>query len=327
MVIKKNLPILIRIFSYSILAITFVFLVNNVLTVWFDWPGIKQLYSNYSLFGFKKLTKPLEGSALILSFIQLFFYFFSIVIVIFYVFKSINQTLESDAEILTKFTAYIIRSSFWAVLIVGAADFLVSFMVVEKLAEPIFGEFLKIKLVIPNFRITFVHFPLILISFVIGYFTRTIGFIWLAVLVVGSEFSIVLSRFIFEYEQAFQGDLVRFWYSALYLFAAAYALMHEGHVRVDVLYTGFSERKKAWTNSMGSLLLGIPLCLIVIFLGLSGKASIINGPVLSFEITQQGSNGLYLLYLMAIYLIVFAVSMLTQFTSYFMSSSHKILKN
>ena len=327
MVIKKNLPILIRIFSYSILAITFVFLVNNVLTVWFDWPGIKQLYSNYSLFGFKKLTKPLEGSALILSFIQLFFYFFSIVIVIFYVFKSINQTLESDAEILTKFTAYIIRSSFWAVLIVGAADFLVSFMVVEKLAEPIFGEFLKIKLVIPNFRITFVHFPLILISFVIGYFTRTVGFIWLAVLVVGSEFSIVLSRFIFEYEQAFQGDLVRFWYSALYLFAAAYALMHEGHVRVDVLYTGFSERKKAWTNSMGSLLLGIPLCLIVIFLGLSGKASIINGPVLSFEITQQGSNGLYLLYLMAIYLIVFAVSMLTQFTSYFMSSSHKLLKN
>ncbi len=327
MVTKNNLSILIRIFSYSILAITFVFLINNALTVWFDWPGIKQLCSNYGLFGFKELSKPLEGSALTLSFIQLFFYFFSIVVVIFYIFKSINQTLESDAEILTKFTAYIIRSSFWAVLIVGVADFLVSFMVVEKLVEPIFGEFLKVKLVIPNFRITFVHFPLILISFVIGYFTRTVGFIWLAILVVGSEFSIVLSRFIFEYEQAFQGDLVRFWYSALYLFASAYALMHEGHVRVDVLYTGFSERKKAWTNSMGSLLLGIPLCLIVIFLGLSGKASIINGPVLSFEITQQGSNGLYLLYLMAIYLAVFAVTMLTQFTSYFMSSSHKLLKN
>jgi len=327
MVTKNNLPILIRVFSYSILAITFVFLINNALTVWFDWPGIKQLYSNYGIFGFKKLSKPLEESAITLAFIQLFFYLFSIVIVIFYVFKSIKQTLESDAEILTKFTAYIIRSSFWAVLIVGAADFLVSFMVVEKLVEPILGEFLKVKLIIPNFRITFVHFPLILVSFVIGYFTRTVGFIWLAVLVVGSEFSIVLSRFIFEYEQAFQGDLVRFWYSALYLFASAYALMHEGHVRVDVLYTGFTERKKAWTNSMGSLVLGIPLCLIVIFLGMGGKASIINAPVLSFEITQQGSNGLYLLYLMAIYLAVFAVSMLIQFTSYFMSSSHKLLKN
>ena len=325
MVKKKNLPILIRILSYSILSITFVFLINNVLTVWFEWPGIKQLFSQYGLFGFKKLSKPLEGSSLTFAFVQLFLYLFSVLIVIFYVFKSIKQTLEFDAKILTKFTSYIIRSSFWAVLIVGIADLIVSFMVVEKLVEPIFGETLKVKLVIPAFRITFVHFPLILISFVIGYFTRSVGFIWLAVLVVASEFFIVLSRFIFEYEQAFQGDLVRFWYSALYLFASAYALMHEGHVRVDVLYTGFSERKKAWTNSIGSLILGIPLCLITLFLGMGGKASIINGPVISFEITQQGSNGLYLLYLMAVYLAVFATTMLIQFTSYFMGSSYKLL--
>ena len=325
MVTKSNLPVLIRIFSYSILAITLVFLINNVLTVWFEWPGIKKLFSNYGLFGFKKLSKPLEDSVLTYSYIQLFLYFISIALAIFYVLKSIKQTLETDSEILTKFTAYIIRSSFWAVFIVGIADLIVSFMVVEKLVEPVFGETLKVKLVVPAFRITFVHFPLILISFVIGYFTRSVGFIWLAVLVVASEFFIVLSRFIFEYEQAFQGDLVRFWYSALYLFASAYALMHEGHVRVDVLYTGFSERKKAWTNSIGSLLLGIPLCLITLFLGMGGKASIINGPVISFEITQQGSNGLYLLYLMAVYLAVFATTMLIQFTSYFMGSSYKLL--
>ena len=326
MVTKSNLPVLIRIFSYSILAITLVFLINNVLTVWFEWPGIKKLFSNYGLFGFKKLSKPLEDSVVTYSYIQLFLYFISIALAIFYVLKSIKQTLETDSEILTKFTAYIIRSSFWAVFIVGIADLIVSFMVVEKLVEPIFGETLKVKLVVPAFRITFVHFPLILISFVIGYFTRSVGFIWLAVLVVASEFFIVLSRFIFQYEQAFQGDLVRFWYSALYLFASAYALMHEGHVRVDVLYTGFSERKKAWTNSIGSLLLGIPLCLITLFLGMGGKASIINGPVISFEITQQGSNGLYLLYLMAVYLAVFATTMLIQFTSYFMGSSYKLLK-
>ena len=72
MITKSNLPILIRIFSYSLLAITFVFLINNVLTVWFDWPGIKQLFSQYGLFGFKKLNKPLEGSTLTFAFIQLF---------------------------------------------------------------------------------------------------------------------------------------------------------------------------------------------------------------------------------------------------------------
>ena len=326
MVPKSNLSILIRIFSYSILAITFVFLLNNVLTVWFDWPGVKKLFSHYEIFGFKKLNKPLEGGLITSAYIQLFLYFVSILLAAFYVFRSFTQTLETDAKNLSNITAYIIRSSFWAVFIVGLADFLISFMVVEKLIEPIFGEAVKIKLIIPSFRITFIHFPLILISFVVGYFTRSVGFIWLGVLVVGSEFAIVLSRFIFEYEQAFQGDLVRFWYSALYLFASAYALIHEGHVRVDVLYTGFSERKKAWTNSIGSLLLGIPLCLIILFLGMGGKASIINGPVISFEITQQGSNGLYLLYLMAVYLAVFAVTMLTQFTSYFMSSSYVLLK-
>ena len=324
---KKNLSILIRIFSYSILALTFIFLINNVLTVWFDWPGVKKLFSHYELFGFKKLNKPLEGLAINLSYIQFLFYFLSFVAVIIFVLKSLNQTLQTDSEILKKITAYVIRSSFWAVLIVGVVDFLISFMVVEKLVEPIFGEQVKINLVKPAFRITYIHFPLILASFIIGYFNKSVGFIWLAVLVVGSEFLIVISRFIFQYEQAFQGDLVRFWYAALYLFASAYALIHEGHVRVDVLYANFSERKKAWTNAIGSLILGIPLCLIVIFLGMGGKASIINGPVISFEITQQGSNGLYLLYLMAVYLAVFAVSMLTQFTSYFMSSSHKLLKN
>ena len=324
---KNRMSLLIRVFSYSILATTFVFLINNVLTVWFDWPGVKNLFSHYGLFGFKKLSKKLSDSVLNFAFLQLFFYLISVLLAIFYVNRSIKQTLTVDSEILNKFTAYILRSSFWAVLIVGIADLIISFLVVEKLVEPLFGEYLKIKLVVPAFRITFVHFPLILLSFVVGYFTRSVGFIWLAVLVVASEFFIVLSRFIFEYEQAFQGNLVRFWYSALYLFASAYALIHEGHVRVDVLYTGFSERKKAWTNSIGSLILGIPLCLIVLFLGMGGKASIINGPVISFEITQQGSNGLYLLYLMAVYLAVFGVTMLTQFTSYFMSSSHKLLKN
>ena len=327
MVKKNNLPIFLRVFSYSILAFSFIFLANNVLTIWFDWPGLKQLFSHYGLFGFKKLTTPLSVSVLNLCFIQLLFYFLSFIVVLIYVFKSINQTLETDAKILTNITAYIVRSSFWAVLIVGIVDFLISFLVVEKLAEPIFNEAIKINLVIPSFRITFIHFPLILLSFVIGYFTRSVGFIWLAVLVVGSEFLIVLSRFIFQYEQAFQGDLVRFWYAALYLFASAYALIHEGHVRVDVLYTGFSERKKAWTNAIGSFVFGIPLCLIILFLGMGGKASIINGPVISFEITQQGSNGLYLLYLMAVYLAVFAVTMLIQFTSYFMDSSHKLLKH
>ena len=321
---NSNLSLYLRIISYSVLAFTLAFLINNVLTVWSDWPGIKKILSHHELFGFKK--KPLEGSVINYGYMQIGLYLICIAGVVFYVFKTYSQTLEQDSKILSRFSAYLIRSSFWAVFLVGVADFIISFMVVERLWEAIFSPEIKALMVKAPVRITYIHFPIILASFIIGYFTKSVGFIWLAVLVVVSEFVIVLSRFIFSYEQAFQGDLVRFWYAALYLFASAYALIHEGHVRVDVLYSSFSEKKKAWTNMVGSAVLGVPLTLIVIFLGLNGKASIINGPVVAFEVTQQGSNGLYLLYLMAVYLAVFAVTMLIQFTSYFMESSHKILK-
>ena len=321
---NSNLSLYLRIISYSVLAFTLAFLINNVLTVWSDWPGIKKIFSHHEMFGYKK--KALEGSDLNYGYMQIGLYLICIAAVVFYVFKTYSQTLEQDSKILSRFSAYLVRSSFWAVFLVGVADFVISFMVVERLWEAIFSPEVKALMVKAPVRITYIHFPIILISFVIGYFTKSVGFIWLAVLVVVSEFVIVLSRFIFSYEQAFQGDLVIFLYSALYLFASAYALIHEGHVRVDVLYSSFSEKKKAWTNMVGSAVLGVPLTLIVIFLGLNGKASIINCPVVAFEVTQQGSNGLYLLYLMAVYLAVFAVTMLIQFTSYFMESSHKILK-
>ena len=322
---NSKLSTYLRVLSYSVLAFTLAFLINNLFTVWGGWPGIKKVFSHYDLFGYKQ--KSLESSDLTYGYIQIIIYVVCILSVIFYVFKTYSQTLVDDSKILSKFSAYLIRGSFWAVFLVGLADFIISFMVVERLWEAIFSPEVKAFMVKAPERITYIHFPIILVSFIIGYFTKSVGFIWLAVLVVLSEFVIVLSRFVFSYEQAFQGDLVRFWYAALYLFASAYALIHEGHVRVDVLYSSFSEKKKAWTNMVGSALLGVPLCLIVLFLGLNGKASIINGPVVAFEVTQQGSNGLYLLYLMAVYLAVFAVTMLLQFTSYFMSSSYKIIFN
>ena len=99
MFVKNNLPVLLRIFSYSILVTTFVFLFNNVLTVWFDWPGVKKLFSHYCLFGFKKLSKPLSDSVLNFAFLQLFFYLISILLAIFYVNRSIKQTLTAASKI------------------------------------------------------------------------------------------------------------------------------------------------------------------------------------------------------------------------------------
>ena len=182
------------------------------------------------------------------------------------------------------------------------------------------GQDLTTVLGVPNLRGAYVHVPLMVLSILIAVRSRTPGFTWLASLVVAAEFLIVIARFVFSYEQAFMGDLVRFWYAALFLFASAQTLIEEGHVRVDVLYAGFREQTKAWVNLWGSLVLGIPLCVAILFLGLRDKASIISSPILSFETTQSGF-GLYVKYMMAGFLGVFAYTMLIQFSAYMLSAA------
>jgi hypothetical protein len=60
---------------------------------------------------------------------------------------------------------------------------------------------------------------------------------------------------------------------------------------------------------------------VILIIGMGGRpSSIINSPILSFEVTQAGF-GLYVKYLMAGFLGVFAVTMLIQFVSYFLDAS------
>ena len=194
----------------------------------------------------------------------------------------------------------------------------------EDFLEPMFGDVMAVELGRSVFRGSYIHYPLIIISFFIAYFVKGLGFTWLTLLVVIAEFQIVISRFVYSYEQAFMGDLVRMWYAALFLFASSYALVNEGHVRVDVLYSRFKDRAKAYSNAVGCLLLGIPLCWIILMTGMWGKGSSLNSPLLSFEVYQQGF-GMYTKYLMVGFLIVFAVCMLVQFTGYFLYNVAQLL--
>lgn len=232
-----------------------------------------------------------------------------------YVLFGPRRSLRRDSAQINAFNIYLIRSLFWAVLLVGIVDAGIAFMRSESLLMNFFDEETVRALGLSNFIAPRVHAPLIALGFVIGLFTRTLGFSWLALLIVGAELLIVISRFIFSYEQAFMSDLVRYWYAALFLFASAYTLLDEGHVRVDVLYASFNSRRKGVTNAVGAVLLGMTTAWIVIIIGLSGKTSIINGPVSSFEISTAGHTGMYVKYQMAAFLAVFAVTMLIQFVS------------
>jgi TRAP-type mannitol/chloroaromatic compound transport system permease small subunit len=189
----------------------------------------------------------------------------------------------------------------------------------EDMLGTLFGDQLAVDLGRSNFRGMWVHVPALLIGVAIASVTRTLGFFWLALLVVVAELLIVFSRFVFSYEQPYMADLVRFWYAALFLFASAYTLLEDGHVRVDVLYAGFRRRGRGRVNALGSVLLGMTLCWSILFVGMWTKSSIIVSPILVFETTQTGF-GMYVKYFMAGFLGVFGVSMMLQFVSYMFES-------
>ena len=293
------------------------FLLNTYFAFWRGWPGVDELAAHYGWFG--KPTGSLGDAALSLGWWQFAFYAVGMAGCALFVLLTPNRLLQADAELLSELAAYIVRGSFWGVFLVGLADAVISFLRVEGLLAQTVGEQLASDLGRSAFRGVYVHYPLLGIGFAIAAVFRNIAFVWLALLVVVAEFQIVISRFVFSYEQAFMGDLVRFWYASLFLLGSAYTLVEEGHVRVDVLYAHFSERGRAWTNAAGSILLGLPLCWVVLTQGLWSKGSSIASPMLSYEITQTGF-GMYAKYLMAGLLIMFALSMTAQFSALFLSS-------
>ncbi len=310
---------LIRVFAWSMVATSLMFLFNNYLIFWQQWPGFLNFLGDRQWLGISAPQQPLAQGAAMLGWLQTASYVGPVIGACIYVYLQRARSMRAESHSMTALAAYIVRGAFWAVLLIGLADIVISFLRIEDYLEPLVGKQLTSDLGRPVYRGTHVHYPLIALGFVMALFIRGLGFIWLAFLVVLAEFQIVISRFVFSYEQAFMGDLVRFWYAALFLFASAYALINEGHVRVDVFYAQFSKKRKAWVNLFGSLLLGLPVCWVILTTGMWGKGNSINSPMLSFEISQSG-YGLFVKYLMSGFLVVYALSMIVQFCSYILDS-------
>lgn len=289
-----------RLFCYFIVIITFAFLLNTVLL---NFIGIK--------------NKILEKTI----------YIIAIILPLFLVIYLKKRTLIQDFDFLTYVSLYIAKVAFWIVLIIGVTDFIISLLVSEKFAEVLFGNEIQLFLASQRSRILFIHLPLIVLGFYLAYKFKTLGFIWLSALVVIAETLIVISRFVYSYEQTFMGDLVRYWYAALFLFSSAHTLIKEGHVRVDILYAKFKPKNQSIANIIGSVFFGIPLCGLILFYGMQGKQSTIIAPIINFEVTQQGVAGLYVKYMMAGFLAVFAVTMIIQFSAYILTNANNICKS
>ena len=287
------------------LAVLAAFAINNVLVVGWDTPSLRDI---------------LSGNAGAAAGTTIGVYAGCLALAAAYVLRTPTRALRWDAARIHAFNSYIIRACFWIVLLCGVVDSVIALMRVESLFDGLVSEDLARDLGRVQFVGPYIHIPLMIVGLIIALFTRTLGFHWMALMIVVAELAIVISRFGFSYEQALMGDLVRYWYAALFLFASAFTLFEDGHVRVDVLYAGFGHTRRGFINAWGSIFLGMSTTWVILYIGFNGKQSIINSPVVNLEVTQSGTTGMFIKYQMAAFLGIFAMTMLIQFVSYFFES-------
>lgn len=131
---------------------------------------------------------------------------------------------------------------------------------------------------------------------------------WSVLATVLATFIVVVFRYGFEafYSIALQESAMYF-HALIFMSGAAYTLKHDGHVRVDIFYQGFSQRRKALVNLFGILVLLTPVCIFIFWMS--------SGYVLDSWSVLEGSReagGLPLVFILKSFIPLFAILLLLQ---------------
>ncbi len=87
---------------------------------------------------------------------------------------------------------------------------------------------------------------------------------WVTLLLVLVVFADVVMRYAFKTSFVFTQELEWQLFSFIFLVGAGYTLLHDGHVRVDIIYQQLSPKGRAWVNLIGVIAFLIPGCSMVI---------------------------------------------------------------
>jgi len=75
----------------------------------------------------------------------------------------------------------------------------------------------------------------------------------------------VITRYVFNESSVAIQELEWHLFAILFLMGAAYTLQNDDHVRVDLFYSKFNAKQKAWLNIVGTILFLIPFSLLIIY--------------------------------------------------------------
>jgi TRAP-type mannitol/chloroaromatic compound transport system permease small subunit len=90
------------------------------------------------------------------------------------------------------------------------------------------------------------------------------GVSWVTLSLVLVVFIDVVMRYLFNTSFVFTQELEWHLFGFIFLIGAGYTLLHDGHVRVDIIYQRLGFKGRAWINLLGVLFFLIPGCIMVI---------------------------------------------------------------
>jgi TRAP-type mannitol/chloroaromatic compound transport system permease small subunit len=88
---------------------------------------------------------------------------------------------------------------------------------------------------------------------------------WLALAVVLIQAVVVVLRYVYGTSFIWAQESVTYAHAILFMTAIGYTMLVDGHVRVDVLYSGWSARAKATTDLLGILIAVLPFCALLVW--------------------------------------------------------------
>lgn len=83
---------------------------------------------------------------------------------------------------------------------------------------------------------------------------------WLTLMMVIITSVIVVMRYVFDAGLIWLQESVVWMHAAVFMIGAAYTLLHEEHVRVDIFYRNMSARRRAMVDLIGVIVFLLPLC-------------------------------------------------------------------
>ncbi len=130
---------------------------------------------------------------------------------------------------------------------------------------------------------------------------------WLTLLMVIVTFIVVVLRYVFDIGWIGLQESITYLHAMVFLVGSAWAMQQRAHVRVDIFYSRFSVKTRAWIDLLGSVFFLLPVMGFILWISweyVSDSWAVLEG--------SREAGGLPAVYLLKSLILVLAFMLILQ---------------